>query len=106
MKTLFILAALFISASVNISVHAEQTQRSYVADSGPVILAENTATRHMFNSRRGYRSPAVHNKKNKADDTLEGAAYIQEKEAKEAKASKRLNRQFRSKRPNMNYQFN
>lgn len=106
MKSLSILAALLISASVNISAHAEQPQGLYIADAGTATENVNNATRLKFNSRRGFRNPAVHNKdRYNADDAWEGTAYIEENEAKEEKASKRLNRQFRSKRPHIDYQF-
>lgn len=106
MKTLSILAALLLGASVNFSAHAEQPQGLYIADAESVTESTNNATRLKFNSRRGYRNPAVHNKdRYKADDAWEGTAYIEEQEAKEAQASKRLNRQFRSKRPHIDYQF-
>ncbi len=103
MKTLSILAALVISASSHTSANAEQPQGLYAGDAGPVVVAQSTATRHKFNSRRGYRNPAVHNKKEyKADDAWEGATIVKERENK---ATKRLNRQFKSKRSHMNYQF-
>ena len=103
MKTLSILAALIISASINISAHAEQPQGLYIADAGTATESVNNATRLKFNSRRGYRNPAVDNKDQyQADDAWVGATYIQERENK---ASKRLNRQFRSKRGYTNYQF-
>lgn len=103
MKTLSILAALVISASVNISVHAEQPQHASVTNAGSIVIAQNTATRHKFNSRRSYQNPAVHNKSEyKADDAWEGATYVKETENKTAQ---RLNRQFTSKRPQINYQF-
>lgn len=106
MKTLSILTALLISASINISAHAEQPQRLYIADAETATESVNNATRLKFNSRRGHRNPAVHNKdRYKADDAWEGTAYVEENEAKEDKASKRLNRQFRSKRGYTDYQF-
>jgi len=56
-----------------------------------------------FVSRRAKQNPAVKNKSvNKGDDEWIGASYEDEKASK---ASKRLNRQFRSKRPHINYQF-
>lgn len=71
-----------------------------------VVIAENdvnNALRLKFISRRGHQNPAVKNKDQyKADDEWVGATYVDEKESK---ASKRLNRQFRSKRPYINYQF-
>lgn len=71
-----------------------------------LIVAENSvnnAMRLKFMSRRGYQNPAVKNKEpNKLNDEWVGATYVDEKEAK---ASKRLNRQFRSKRPHIDYQF-
>lgn len=106
MKTLSILTALLISAFINISAHAEQPQGFYIADAGTATENVNNATRLKFNSRRGYRNPAVNNKDQyNANDAWEGATYIQKKEAIEEKASKRLNRQFRSKRGYTDYQF-
>lgn len=71
-----------------------------------LIVAENNvnnAMRLKFMSRRGYLNPAVKNKApKKLDDEWVGATYVDEKEAA---SSKRLNRQFRSRRPHINYQF-
>lgn len=71
-----------------------------------ITIAENdvnNALRLKFISRRGYQNPAVKNKDDyKADDAWVGATYLDERESK---ASKRLNRQFRSKRPHIDYQF-
>jgi hypothetical protein len=71
---------------------------SVVADN-----AINNATRLKFTSRRAALNPAVKNKDAyQADDEWVGATYVDELEAD---AGKRLNRQFRSKRPHINYQF-
>ncbi len=63
----------------------------------------NNATRLKFTSRRAALNPAVKNKDAyQADDEWVGATYVDEQELE---AGKRLNRQFRSKRPHINYQF-
>lgn len=71
-----------------------------------LMVAENNvnnAMRLKFMSRRGHQNPAVKNKEQyKGDDAWVGTSYADERESK---ASKRLNRQFRSKRPYTNYQF-
>ncbi len=70
------------------------------------VVAEgevNNATRLKFTSRRAALNPAVKNQDNYlADDQWIGATFIDEQELE---AGKRLNRQFRSKRPHINYQF-
>ena len=63
----------------------------------------NNATRLKFTSRRAALNPAVKNQDSYlADDEWVGATYVDEQELDSAK---RLNRQFRSKRPHINYQF-
>ena len=63
----------------------------------------NNATRLQFTSRRAALNPAVKNQDNYlADDEWVGATYVDDQEFE---AGKRLNRQFRSKRPNIDYQF-
>jgi len=63
----------------------------------------NNAQKLKFVSRRAAQNPAVKNKQvNNNDDAWIGASYEDEKASK---ASKRLNRQFRSKRPHIDYQF-
>lgn len=63
----------------------------------------NNATRLKFTSRRAALNPAVKNQDNYlADDEWVGATYVDEQALE---AGKRLNRQFRSKRPHINYQF-
>ncbi len=63
----------------------------------------NNAARLKFISRRAALNPAVKNQDNYlADDEWVGATYVDEQALE---AGKRLNRQFRSKRPHINYQF-
>ncbi len=63
----------------------------------------NNATRLKFTSRRAALNPAVKNQDNYlADDEWVGATHVDEQALD---AGKRLNRQFRSKRPHINYQF-
>lgn len=70
------------------------------------VVADNTvnnATKLKFTSRRAALNPAVKNKDAyQAEDQWVGATYVDEQESE---AGKRLNRQFRSKRPHINYQF-
>lgn len=103
MKTLSILAALLLGASFNINAQAAQADGLYVADTTQLVNEQNTATRLKFTSRRGYQNPAVKNKRDyEANDAWQGATLVDEQETK---SSKRLNRQFRSKRPHIDYQF-
>ena len=63
----------------------------------------NNATKLKFTSRRAALNPAVKNQDTYlADDEWVGATYVDEDEST---AGKRLNQQFRSKRPHINYQF-
>ena len=75
-------------------------------DSVGVVAADNevnNARKLKFTSRRAALNPAVKNQDNYlADDEWVGATYVDEQELE---AGKRLNRQFRSKRPHINYQF-
>ena len=75
-------------------------------DSAGVVAADNevnNARKLKFTSRRAALNPAVKNQDNYlADDEWVGATYVDEQELE---AGKRLNRQFRSKRPHINYQF-
>jgi hypothetical protein len=109
MKTLSLLSALLLSVSIN--AYATQgegqaavgTQKVYLADASQADADVNNALRLKFISRRAAQNPAVKNKDAySADDEWVGATYVDEQEAQ---SSKRLNRQFRSKRPHINYQF-
>jgi len=111
MKTLSLLSALLLSVSINAYANQGQNQTAADQSSQVVHLADasqadqdvNNALRLKFVSRRAAQNPAVKNKDAyKADDEWVGATYIDEQESK---AGKRLNRQFRSKRPHINYQF-
>lgn len=63
----------------------------------------NNATRLKFTSRKAALNPAVKNQDNYlADDEWISATYVDEQALE---AGKRLNRQFRSKRQHINYQF-
>ena len=74
-----------------------------IADASQTDQDVNNALRLKFISRRAAQNPAVKSKDEyKADDEWVGATYVDEQESKSAK---RLNRQFRSKRPHINYQF-
>ncbi|MFV1922747.1 MAG: hypothetical protein ACMZ63_09100 [Methylotenera sp.] len=65
--------------------------------------AINNATRLKFTSRRAALNPTVKNQDNYlANDKWVGATYVDEQTTE---AGKRLNRQFRSKRSYINYQF-
>jgi hypothetical protein len=111
MKTLSLLSALLLTVSINAYANQDNGQQAatnqtaekiYLADASADDVVHN-ATRLKFISRRAAHNPAVNNKDTyKADDNWIGATYVDEQEAK---TSKRLNRQFTSKRPNMNYQF-
>lgn len=109
MTKLSLLAVLMLGASMSVSANSNQTHNVdhateiQMADASQVEQGTNNAVRLKFMSRRGYQNPAVNNKDQyKSDDEWVGATYVDEKESK---ASKRLNRQFRSKRPYTNYQF-
>lgn len=103
-----------LGASMSVSANSNQTDNVVsvpeieVAEATQVEESANNAVRLKFMSRRGYRNPAVNNKDQyKAENTLNGATNIEQRESeRESKASKRLNRQFRSKRSHINYQFN
>lgn len=105
MKKLSLLALLVLTVSVSTSINANEANldESAVADTSKANQGTNQALRLKFISRRAYQNPAVKNKKQyNADDAWVGTSYADERESK---ASKRLNRQFRSKRPYTNYQF-
>lgn len=74
-----------------------------VVEASQVERSPNNTVRLKFMSRRAYQNPAVKNKdKYKTGEKGIHATNIDERKAK---ASKRLNRQFRSKRPYINYQL-
>lgn len=103
MKKLSLLAALLLGASLNIHAQSAQAEGINIDDTTQLVNEQNTATRLKFTSRRGYQNPAVKNKRDyQADDAWQGATLVDEQETK---SSKRLNRQFRSKRPHIDYQF-
>jgi hypothetical protein len=105
MKKLTLLSALILGFSVHAYAETNSTQSAE-----PLYLAEasqaddvNNALRLKFISRRAAHNPAVNNKdETKADTDWQGATYVDEKESDTAK---RLNRQFKSKRPYINYNF-
>jgi hypothetical protein len=107
MKKLTLLSALILGFSVN-AYADNNTQNTQSVE--PLYLAEasqaddvNNALRLKFISRRAAHNPAVNNKdETKADTDWQGATYVDEKESD---AAKRLNRQFKSKRPYINYNF-
>ena len=109
MKTLSLLSALLLSVSINAfaaeasSQSAVGSQKLHLADASQADADVNNALRLKFISRRAAQNPAVKNKDAySADDEWVGATYVDEQEEK---AGNRLNRQFRSKRPHINYQF-
>ncbi|MGJ8619455.1 MAG: hypothetical protein ACSHWN_03905 [Methylophilaceae bacterium] len=111
MKTLSLLSALLLSVSINAYANQESGQQAansseevfHLADASQADKDVNNALRLKFISRRAAQNPAVKNKDAySADDEWVGATYVDEQEEK---AGKRLNRQFRSKRPHINYQF-
>ncbi|HSR01778.1 MAG TPA: hypothetical protein VLM20_03215 [Methylophilaceae bacterium] len=108
MKTLSLLSALLLSVSINAYATQDNnqqvaTQKIYLADASQADNDVNNSLRLKFISRRAAQNPAVKNKDAySADDEWVGATYVDEQEDK---AGKRLNRQFRSKRPHINYQF-
>jgi hypothetical protein len=118
MKRLTLLSTLILGLSMNVYANANQEQNSnevaknmndqsahalQIAEASQAGQDVNNALRLKFISRRASQNPAVKNKdKYKADDEWVGATHVDERESK---ASKRLNRQFRSKRPHINYQF-
>lgn len=102
MKTLSILTAALLAASIQIPAHADQSSNIYVANASDQVEVENNATKLKFTSRRPQLNPAVKNKKYEADDAWQGATDVEENASN---ASKRMNRQFRSRRPYIDYQF-
>ncbi len=108
MKKLSLLSALLLTLSIHASANAGQhngqaAERLYFADASQADQDVNNALRLKFISRRAAHNPAVNNKDEyKADDDWQGATYVDEKESE---TSKRLNRQFKSKRPYINYNF-
>jgi hypothetical protein len=111
MKTLSLLSALLLTVSINAYANqsnGEQAATNQMAEKIHLAATSadevvHNATRLKFISRRAAHNPAVNNKDAyNADENWVGATYVDEQEAN---TSKRLNRQFTSKRPNMNYQF-
>lgn len=108
MKKLTLLSALILGFSVNAyaGTNAQNTQSVeplYLAAASQADQDVNNALRLKFISRRAAHNPAVNNKDaNAADADWQGATYVDEKESE---AGKRLNRQFKSKRPYINYNF-
>lgn len=108
MKTLSLLSALLLTVSINAYANQDNGQQAasnkvHLADASQTDDVVHNATRLKFISKRAAYNPAVYNKEAySATDNWVGATYVDEQEAK---TSKRLNRQFTSKRPNMNYQF-
>jgi hypothetical protein len=110
MKSTLLIALLCSVCVINVNASEQVALNAGVKASGfsgeRITVAGNdvnNALRLKFISRRGYQNPEVKNKDDyKADDAWVGATYIDERESK---ASKRLNRQFRSKRPYIDYQF-
>jgi len=109
MKKLTLLSALILGFSVHAyadSSYAQNTQSVeplYLAEATQADQDVNNALRLKFISRRAAHNPAVNNKDaNSADADWQGATYVDEEESD---ASKRLNRQFKSKRPYINYNF-
>lgn len=108
MKTLSLLSALLLSVSINAYANGAQdnhqsAQALQVADASQVSQGVNNAKKLRFNSRRPALNQAVKNKKSyNGEDEWVAVGY---KDSKASKAGQRLNRQFRSKRPHINYQF-
>ncbi|QVL45284.1 MAG: hypothetical protein KFB94_08530 [Methylophilaceae bacterium] len=108
MKKLSLLSALMLSFTLNAYAnanheHVNVADRLHIADASQANPDVNNALRLKFISRRAAQNPAVNNKDaQQADEEWEGATYVDEEESD---ASKRLNRQFKSKRPYINYQF-
>lgn len=109
MKALSLLSVLLLGVSINAYADQDKSSHAQAAKKSAHVIhladASNTnnALRLKFVSRRAVQNPAVKNKDAyKADDDWVGATYV---EKRESKAAKRLNRQFRSKRPHINYQF-
>ena len=110
MKARSLLGALLLSLSINAyantnheTVNHQKAKVLQIAEASQVDADVNNALRLKFISRRAAQNPAVkHKDAYKADDEWVGATYIEEQKAQSAK---RLNRQFRSKRPYIDYQF-
>ena len=104
MKTLTLLSALILGVSINAHANPEPSADAlYLADATQVNEMAKKAKRHNFTSRRAVKSRAVDNKDAyNADDSWEGATYVDEGNLK---AKKRINRQFRSRRGHTDYQF-
>jgi hypothetical protein len=112
MKTLSLLSALLLTVSINAYANQENGQLAATNQTAaklnlaPASQASddvNNALRLKFISKRAAHNPAVKNKvAYNAEESWVGATYV---DKQEDKASKRLNRQFTSKRPNINYQF-
>lgn len=104
MKTLSLLSALLLSVSINAYANEAQSnnQPVQIADASQATEGVNNAKKLRFNSRRPTLNQAVKNKGANGSDEWVGASYENERATK---SSKRLNRQFRSKRPHINYQF-
>jgi len=105
MTKLSLLALVMLGVSMAVSANSDQSQdlgqseAVQVTGTSDATQGANNAVRLKFMSRRAYQNPAVKNKKR---SQAERDSAMQEREEK---ARKRLNRQFKSKRPYMNYQF-
>lgn len=110
MKKLLLFTTLILSFTLNAyansndeHAHAPLTDRLHIADASQANPEVNNALRLKFISRRAAQNPAVNNRDAQdADETWQGATDV---DKEESEASKRLNRQFKSKRPHINYQF-
>jgi hypothetical protein len=102
MKSLSILGTLLLCAAVHFSANAGELDDVNGVGNGEQVRVENAATKLKFTSRRPHLNAAVKNRTYEADDAWQGATDIQENASN---ASKRLNRQFRSRRPYIDYQF-
>jgi len=93
---------LMLGASMQVYANSNQTHDAamQVAEAPQVKQGVNNAVRLKFLSRRGSRH-AAHSDRSQTE--VEKSAEVA---ARETKARKRLNRQFRSRRPYINYQFN
>jgi len=101
MKTLSLFGALLLSVSINATAAQGSHQPTDAMQFAGVSHDVNNAKKLKFTSRRSALNQTVKNKKNNSDEWI-GASYQNEKSSQ---AGTRLNRQFRSKRPHINYQF-
>lgn len=107
MKKLSLLSALMLSFAANsyaenAKTHHQSVERVSMAEASQANHEVNNALRLKFISRRAAQNPAVNNKDEYKTDDWVDATYADEQESE---ASKRLNRQFKSKRPHINYHF-